>query len=578
MRLQIWKRHLAALGGAFLIFSALLAPGRVFAPAVSAAPPRQDAGDRLEVILANMPLERKVGQLFMVSLWGETLYAEAADFLSAYNPGGVILFGYNAGSPAQIAALTNAIQQAALESASGLPAWIAVDQEGGLVARLSEGFTAFPVNLAVAATGNPAYARAVGLAMAEELRAVGVTMNLAPVADVQTNPHNPVIDRRSYGSDPRRVAEMVAAMVEGLQAGGVLATAKHFPGHGDTGADSHLELPVVALDRSRLEAVELVPFRQAVAAEVGAIMAAHIWYPALDPTPDQPASLSPAVLNGLLRQEMGFQGLIMTDALDMDAIDRRYRLEEAAIQAIQAGVDLITPGPHVGLNTQRAAIDAVIRAVQDGVIPLARIEESVRRVLALKAQYGVLDWTPLDPLTAEARLHRETHEALVADILAAAVTLVYDDHDYIPLDSTRQVALIYPATRPSIARACETYHDHLRLVGISLGPTDEERAWAVTAAQLADVAVVFTQDVLDNAALQRLVRALPPEKTVVVALRSPYDWQHFPNVAAYLAVYSPLQPAIPAVCAALFGASPITGVLPVDLGEDLPAGSGLHRP
>ncbi len=570
----VWKRRLISLGGAFLLLCPLLASS------VLAGPPRQDIDRRVERILATMSTAQKVAQLFMVSVWGEALSLEAQDFLSTYNPGGVILFGYNIRAPDQVTRLVNDIQAAGLAHPNGLPAWIAIDQEGGLVARLSEasGFTTFPISMALTATGDPAYARAVGQAIAEELRAVGITMNLAPVADVETNPYNPVIARRAFGADPRQVAAMVSAMVEGLQAGGVMATAKHFPGHGETSGDSHVELPAAPLDRARLNAVELVPFRQAIAAQVGAIMAAHVWYPALDPTPETPASLSPSVLSGLLRGELNFQGLIMTDALDMDAIDRRYTLSEAAILAIQAGADLLTPGPHAGPEAQRAAIEAVIAAVNDNTIPLSRIEDSVRRILALKARYGVLDTAPLDPETAPQRVNRQAHEALVAEVLSAAVTLAYDDQRLVPLDASRPLALVYPATHPSIARACTFYDPDLRLVGFSFGPTEEERAWAVSAAAWAEATVVFTYDAYENAAQQRLVNALPPERTVVVALRSPYDWTAFPAVAAYLATYSPLPPAFTAACAALFGAQPISGVLPVTLSQDLPAGSGLRRP
>jgi len=569
------RRHLAALGGVFVWLVALILE------ACMALPVRAQADD-VDRLLAGMSTTQKVAQLFMVSLWGEVLTLDGADFLARYQPGGVILFGDNFRTPEQITRLTNDIQAAIVAQAGAVPAWMATDQEGGPVSRLADAepgaFTTFPVSMAVAATGDPAYAQSIGLAMAEELRAVGITMNLAPVADVETNPDNPVIFRRAFSADPVRTGQMAAAMIQGLQAGGVLATAKHFPGHGDTGDDSHVTLPVVAHDRARLDAVELAPFRQAIAADVGAIMVAHVAYPALDPTPETPASLSPAIVSGLLRQELAFDGLIMTDALDMDAIDGRYSLAHASLLALQAGADLIAPGPHVSLETQQAAIEAVVRAVEDGIIPLERIEDSARRILRYKARFGVLDWSPLDPATAHQRINRAAHAQLVARTLSAAVTLVYDRAGYIPLGMERDVALIYPATQPGIARTCEAYRPALRLVGVSLGPTDEERAWAVEAARAAEVAVVFTIDADENAGQQALVRALPPEKTVVVALRSPYDWQQFPDVAAYMAAYTPLPPAVDAACAALFGAQPITGVLPVNLSPALTAGSGLHLP
>ena len=570
---RLSKRHLASLGGAFLMLITLLIPP--LAPAARALPTRQTTDPRVSQIMAGMSLRQKVAQMFVVSLWGEVLTLDSEAFLQEYQPGGVALFGYNAANPAQITNLTNAIQHE-LVAAGTSPAWIAIDQEGGMVQRLSaaNGFTSFPVNMAVAATGNPAYAQAIGQAMAEELRAVGINMNLAPVADVETNPDNPVIFRRAYSADATQTGAMVAAMVTGLQSGGVLATAKHFPGHGDTAEDSHVELPVVTVDRARLDNVELVPFRRAIEANVGAIMVSHIWYPALEPA-ELPASLSPRITNDLLRQELGYAGLIMTDALDMDAVDARYSLNQAAVLAIQAGADLVTPGPHVGLDTQRGAIDAVVTAVEAGEITPATIDTAVTRILTLKLRYGVLDWAPLDPATAAQRLDLEAHTALIQEILSSAVTLAFDRGLALPLESPQRVALIYPATSPSLTAACEPYHPDLRFVGVSLGPTAEEIGWAVEAAEWAEAAIVFTSDAHRNPDLQTLVNALPAEKTVVVAQRSPYDLKLFPSVAAYLLTYSPQFTGAEAACRVLFGYQPANGRLPVSLGEDLLPGSGI---
>ncbi|MBN2471858.1 MAG: hypothetical protein JXN59_14140 [Anaerolineae bacterium] len=577
MRFDIAKRHLAALGGAFLILSSLL----LSSPALTHDRLQAQAPEaRVDDILRQMTTAQKVGQMFMVSLWGEILTLDGADFLSNYQPGGVVLFGYNIATPGQITTLTNSIQQTLADLPGAVPAWIAIDQEGGTVSRLTaaSGFTIFPVNMAAAATNNPDYARAIGAAMAEELRAVGINTNLAPVLDIETNPFNPVIFRRAYSADPQITARMGAAMIEGLQNGGVMAVAKHFPGHGDTLDDSHVTLPVVQADRARLEQVELVPFQSAITANVGAIMTAHIAYPALDPTPDLPASLSPALLTGLLREEMGYSGLIMTDAMDMDAIDVRYSLSRAAVMSVQAGADLLTPGPHVSLDAQRSAVDAVIRAVEEGTIPLARIEDSARRILLMKERFNLLEWSPLDPSGSEQRINRAAHEQLVQELMAAAVTLVYDNTQRLPLGTGDRVALVYPATTPSMARTCETYHPDLQLVGVSLGPTDEEIGWAVSAAMQVEFVVVFTADAHLNPAVQRLVQALPPEKTVVVALRSPYDWQLFPQIGAYMLGYSPLPATPDAVCGGLFGARPVTGRTPIKLSDALPPGSGISIP
>ncbi len=295
-----------------------------------------------------LTLDQKVAQMFIVNLYGSQLTEAGRDFLTQYQPGGVVLLPENIRTPEDVARLNNLYQQTIIDG-GGLPLFISVDQEGGTIAHLREGFTTFPVSMLLTASGDTDLAYRVGQAMAEEMLAVGVNMNLAPVADLETNPNNPIIKRRSFGSDPAMVSPIVAAYIEGMQATNVLATAKHFPGHGDTSDDSHVGLPVVTLDRERLEAVELAPFRAAIEAGVSTIMVAHIWYPALEPQPDLPASMSYNIITGLLREEMGYDGLIVTDALDMDAIDTVYSYPNASLQAIKAGVDLVIAA-HVSLE------------------------------------------------------------------------------------------------------------------------------------------------------------------------------------------------------------------------------------
>ncbi|MCZ7542642.1 MAG: glycoside hydrolase family 3 protein [Anaerolineae bacterium] len=398
---------------------------------IAAAPPQQVT--EVDRLLASMTPAQRVGQLFMVSVWGPELPINGQRFIQQTAPGGVVLFESNTGSPASLARFTNALQEAA--AGGGLPPlFIAVDHEGGLIQRLKDdnGFTVFPVGQLVTATGDPADAAAVGRAMAEELLAVGINMNLAPVADLETNRENPVVARRAYGSDPDMVGRTIAAFIEGAQEARLLAVAKHFPGHGATTQDSHTGLPVLDHDAARLRAVEMVPFQYAADAGVAAIMAAHIWFPNLEPEEGRPASLSYPVLTGLLREAMGYQGLIMTDALDMNAIDRRFFYGEAARLAVQAGVDLIAFGGQVSLEDQQAAIAEVIQAVEDGAIPQARIDESARRILETKARFGLLRWSPVDPDTAAARMNVAAHQRLVADLFPRALTLVKDDGAHLP--------------------------------------------------------------------------------------------------------------------------------------------------
>jgi beta-N-acetylhexosaminidase len=508
-------------------------------------------------------LEQRVAQIFVVSLFGSDLTVAGRDFLMRWQPGGVVLLGKNAGDPPAVTRLTNAYQQT-ITSAGGLPLLIAVDQEPGAISHLNTGFTEFPTPLLITAAGQPTLSYRVGQAIGEELYAVGVNWNLAPVADLETNPSNPIIRRRSFGSAPAMVAPQVAQFVRGTQAAGILATAKHFPGHGDSSGDSHLTLPVIQLSRERLETVELAPFRAAIQAGVEVVMVAHIWYPVLEPQPDLPASLSSNIITGLLRRDLGFNGLIITDALDMDAIDTAYSYPEAVLKAIEAGNDMVISA-HIGLTAQTQAIEAVVKAVRMGKLAEDRINASVERILAVKARYGILDWKPLDIATAAGRVNTAEHTMLVETLFQAGVTVAFDKNSRLPLRPGQDILMIYPATRPAIQRACNSSTLILRWLGVSETPQPEEINWAASASANADTVVVFTQNAGDNPAQARLVNRLPPDKTIAVALWSPYDVTAFPGVAAYLTTYSPLPPGIPAACAVLTGQAPALGRLPIKL-------------
>jgi beta-N-acetylhexosaminidase len=523
-------------------------------------------------LLNSMTLEQKVGQMFIVNLFGGQMTEAGRDFLREWQPGGVVLIGENLGTPEAVNRLTNSFQQTITE-AGGLPLLVAVDQEPGPISHLKDGFTQFPTPTLITATGDPQLAFQVGEATADELLAVGVNMNLSPIADLETNRNNPIIRRRSFGSDPAMVSPILAGYVEGLQAGGVLATAKHFPGHGDSSEDSHTGLPVIDLSRERLESVELAPFRAAISADVAVIMVAHIWYPALEPEPNTPASLSPNVVTELLRDELGYEGLIVTDAMDMDAIDTVYSYPDATIKAIQAGVDLVIAA-HISEATQAQAIQAVVDAVRNGTIPEERINESVRRILAAKERYGLLNWQPLDPTTASERIDLAGHEAVIEELFQKGTSVAFDRNGLIPVSDGQRVAIVYPATRIQVANECGQYRPDISWVGVSDSPSDEELGWARDAAGRADVAIVFTQNADENPQQGALVNALSPEKTVVTALFSPYDITRFPGIAAYMVTYSPARPAVPAACGILFDAIPATGRLAVELGYSFSVGLG----
>jgi beta-N-acetylhexosaminidase len=522
-------------------------------------------------LIASMTLEQRVGQMFMVTLHGSVVTEQGAAFLRTYQPGAVVLFTSNLESPDQITRLTNGYQQT-ITDAGGVPLLIAVDQEGGVVARLQQGFTIFPAPVLMTAAGND-MARRVGGTTAQELRAVGINMNLAPVADLETFRDNPIIYRRAFSNDPTLAGETIAAYVTGTQLENVLATAKHFPGHGDTRQDSHAVLQTLDLDRARLDAVELAPFRAAIEARVAAIMVAHIHYAALQPGEALPASLDPRVVNDLLRDELGYDGIIMTDALDMNAVDMTFDYREAAIRAVEAGADLLAFGPGFGAETQVQAVEAVLAAVRAGRISEARINESVARILRTKQSYGLLNWQPLDPAGATERIAAADGVGTMDALFQAGVTIAYDNADLLPVPPERSVAMIFLATRYQIVDECGRYRDDIQWVGVSDAPSSDEIGWARAAAQRAETVIVWTQDAIRTPEQAALVNALPQEKTAAVALWSAYDWQTYPNVAAYMALYSPLRPAVPAACAVLFGAQPATGRLALTLSDTLLAGS-----
>jgi beta-N-acetylhexosaminidase len=295
--------------------------------------------------------------------------------------------------------------------------------------------------------------------------------------------------------------------------------------------------------------------------------------PALEPTPGLPASLSRAILTDLLRGKMGFQGLIMTDALDMNAVDLNYNFYDAIVMSIQAGVDLLAMGPSTGQQVFEAAMQRVVDEVRAGNIPEARIDESVRRILQYKQRFGVLNWQPLDPAAAESRVNLEAHTELFNQLYSAGVTVAYDRNNLVPIPADRKTAIIFLATRYQIQQECAQYSSNITWTGVSDNPSQEEIGWAMDNARNADTVVVWTQGADKNPEQQALVNALPQDKTIAVAIWSVYDWQTYPNVAAYVATYTPARPAVPAACAVLFGAAPATGRLPITLRIDLPAGS-----
>ena len=325
-----------------------------------------------------MTLREAIGQLFIFGFEGRESSQALETFVHERNPGGLILFARNLGSPEEVAALT-----AALQTASPTSLFIAIDQEGGRVARLGLPFTQWPSPSAVGAVGSVKLTYALGEAMAKELLAVGINMNLAPVLDVLTNPANPIMAGRSFGTDPQVVGQLGTAFFWGHRDIGVVAVGKHFPGHGDKAVDSHLALPVVPHDLARLLAVELAPFIEAIGEGIPALMAAHLLVPALDP--ESPATLSRLILTGLLRERLGFSGLLMSDDLLMQGIADTTPPGEAAVRFLEAGGDLILVCHDEA--AQREALNAVAEAVEEGRLSETRVLASHDRIARAKARY-----------------------------------------------------------------------------------------------------------------------------------------------------------------------------------------------
>lgn len=355
-----------------------------------------------------MTVREQIGQLFMVGFLGSSISKELAAFIQEYKPGGVILFSRNLESVGQIVELTNQLQKLSPHS----PLLISIDQEGGRVSRLPKEFTILPPGETLGRCNSYGLTYAAASVVAAELRCVGINMNMAPVLDVNSNPDNPVIGDRAFGSVPEIVCEMGQATVAGLQDNGVVACGKHFPGHGDTAADSHKELPVVAAPIERLREVEWRPFEHAVQHGVATLMTAHVRYDALDD--QRPATLSPAIIQSILRDQLKYDGVVLTDDLEMHAIIDHYGIGEASVQAFLSGCDVLL----ICKDQERevAAIHAVENAVTEGRISTARLETSLARISRLKSRF-VRPYKPVTISDARLTVGCRTHRALLESLL-----------------------------------------------------------------------------------------------------------------------------------------------------------------
>ncbi|QXJ21984.1 glycoside hydrolase family 3 C-terminal domain-containing protein [Actinomadura graeca] len=506
-------------------------------PGAGTSPARPDAW--IPGYVGRMSLAEKVGQLFVPRFSSR---ADGLSIVRRYHVGGLIYFPENMGSPSRAAAQSNALQKA-----SKVPLLLGVDEEQGIVSR-TPFLTRFPGNMALGATGRPADARAAARVTGTELRAIGINQDFAPVADVNVNARNPVIGLRSFGSDPAKVSAMLAEAIGGYQDAGVAATAKHFPGHGDTATDSHTGLPVITHSRATWERLDAPPFKAAIAAGVDAVMTAHIVVPKLDRSGD-PSTLSRTVLTGLLRGTLGYRGVIVTDSLEMAGARRRYGDAAVPVRAVGAGADQLLMPPDLP-----RAYNAVLKAVRSGRIPERRLDESVTRIIDLKRRRGLFAGTRADPATAASKIGTPAHRAVARRVAEHAITLVRDDRKVLPLKG-RTVAVAGPDAA-------------------GLGAALRRRGVRTAAPGAADVTVLTTIDAGRATAVR--VRALGPKPVVVAALGRPYDLDAAGGAAAALAAYSSGRASIDALAGVLAGAVEPVGRLPVPAAGKR-AGHGLGR-
>ena len=608
----------------FLLLVSLSVPGLAREKYQHPGPIYLDRGGEkwAQKTLKKLSLEEKIGQLFMVWVRAEFLnvnspeYLQLRDTMSKYHVGSFAMtvpweppFLYRS-EPYEAAELLNRLQQD-----SKLPLLFAADFERGVTMRL-RGSTPFPHAMAFGAAGKEDYAKAFGRITAEEVRAVGVHWNFFPDADVNSNPANPIINTRSFGEDPGRVGDLVAAYIRGARAGGMMTTAKHFPGHGDTATDSHLGVAQVTGDRARLNSVELPPFRKAIEAGVDSVMVAHVTVPALESDPNRVATTSPAIVTDLLKHELGFQGIVVTDALDMAGLTRLYaaNIGRAAVDAFKAGNDLLLIPADL-----EASYNAVLEAARGGEIPPAQIDASVLKLLKAKAALGLNKARLVDVNALPEIIGKPENLALGQQIADDAVTLVRDNGKLLPLKQSGTVKSGLPYQQVGKCTTGWWPWCSLKMYAPSLAVPWNERVKARVpdanviyvdpriATAMADeilkavdqaesvIAAVYvvptagkaiagangpTNSVALNDASGALLQAIldhAAARTAVVAMGNPYVAQDFPAIQNYLCTFSNAGISEISAVKALFGEAAIHGHLPVSIPNIAQRGAGIER-
>jgi beta-glucosidase-like glycosyl hydrolase/CubicO group peptidase (beta-lactamase class C family) len=568
----------------------------------SSIPAAPLAAGWVDSLMRSLSLEEKAGQLIGVLSTGHYVSVESDEYLTllhAVRENRVGAFVIPQGDVYETALLLNRLQREAR-----VPLLVTADLERGLAMRVRRG-TYFPDAMAIGATRTPAHAYAVGRAIAREARALGVHQNFAPVADINTNPSNPVINTRAFSDDRDLVAEMVRAFVRGTEDGGLIATAKHFPGHGETGTDSHLELPFVRLTRARMDTFELVPFRAAIDAGVSAVMVGHLAVPALEEGSREPASLSPGIIVSLLTREMGFSGLVVSDAMEMRGVVQGYSTAESTVKALQAGTDIVLLPPDVDV-----AVGAVVAAVKSGALDRGAFEASVRKVLAAKERLGLAARREVDLEAIAGAVGTRAHAALARQVARDAVTLLKNDADLLPLPpaSAQKVLLVVLAdseeSRTDVHRASSAQTSEpagayfaqllrgklgrVEMLKLHPGSTTQDFETASKRIRLADLVVMGVYSKVRTSSgrigLPQRLKEFAAQagnlnrRTVGVVFGNPYLAGSLTGCGAVLCAYSDAEVLVESAVEAMTGGIDVRGRLPVTIPKAFPFGAGLDIP
>jgi beta-N-acetylhexosaminidase len=532
-------------------------------------------GARIDPLISSMSIAERAGQLMSVAFHGTAITPALVAMIRQRKVGGVILYSENFDDAASVKRLTSDLQRIASD-AKTIPLFISIDQEGGAVVRIARGATILPGSMALAATPDPSDSVRKSVAItARDLRAVGVNFELAPDADVNNEPRNPIILNRSFGSDPQRVASLVTVAAQAFADAKFLCCAKHFPGHGETTTDSHTGLPLLDVDRAHLDAIELPPFKAAIAAGVPAIMSAHIRMPALDPTPDLPVTLSSKVMTDLVRTQLGFDGLLITDDLEMGALTQTRTESQAGYDAFAAGADYLLF--RFDESAQTDAHAKLSAGMSSGALATRRVDASLRRILSVKVRFGILDGTAPSGAAGS-----DADRATADELARASITVLRSGglplrgRIFVVSPLNPDIAII--TDQPSLGQVLAQRLPNVSTQTITLSPAQAEIDRAVSSARSADVVVLGAADLFSypqQAVLAKALQAVKP--TILVSLRSPYDILSAPGVAGYVCAYTGREPTLRALADVLAGTRAPTGTLPVEVPGVYRIGDGMKK-